>query len=77
MDSIENWLQNTRRTIIGLHRVGENEIAAGFQHAGRFLNHAVPTTAVQQSVLRPDNVKRRVGSADVLEIAVLDLHELI
>src|SRR3546814_11744742 len=43
MNAIEDGLQHAVRAIVGLHRIGEDELTAGLQHPFDFVEYAAST----------------------------------
>ena len=66
----ENRLQHAFGTIVRLHRIGEDELTARFQHPLDLVEDAGPVAAVQNRILRPDEVEAGIVHANMFEIAV-------
>ena len=73
MDAIQDRLQHAIGATIRLHRIGEDELSAGLQHARHFIKYAGTVAAMQNRILRPDDIHAVVVRRNVLEVAIDNL----
>src|SRR6056297_1585224 len=84
MESAVDWLELVSRRVVGLHRVGKYQAAAGLEYAGRLGADLGTITGMKERILRPDQIEsfvveiqRRKISIDHLDIPIearLDVH---
>ena len=67
MNPFEDRLQHAGRAIVGLHRIGEDKPAAGFQDSANFVQDPGSIAAVEDRILRPNDVERLRRLGDILE----------
>src|SRR5690606_12061432 len=61
--------------IVRLHRIGEDQMPAGLQHAERLAQNPFAVAAVQDRVLRPYDIEALIGFGYRLERSVRDAYE--
>src|SRR5690606_16726327 len=71
VNSIEDRSKHTGRAIVRLHRVGEDQLTPGLEHAIDLLEDAGPIPRMQESVLRPRVVQARRAERNLLETAIV------
>ncbi len=76
VNAIQHRLKHARGTVVGLHGIGEDEVAARPQHAGHLGNDPLSPATVENGVLRPHNVEAAVFERNVLEAAVDHLDQM-
>ena len=76
IDAIQDWLEDTFRTVVGLHRIGENELPAGMTNPVNFIQHFRAIARMQKCILRPDDIVSAIINRNILKIAMDDLYPL-